>query len=893
MRLTLKKIFLGLISAVLLIFLLTVCKPSALGRSKLLRFTDRISEKNILKSPLKEILKNFKTIEEDLSNKWIPIPFLSGEHQDVWAAPTQYPILGLNESKKPEGMRVTKDEVEIDFSSGNERNENWGWLSSTKRKKLRMYPKYSRKFGGIVLREGDIFAFEELLSEGDVKLFFKISEINCKDGAPNLTVSFDSKPIKKWPLLTSGSFKVVEAAKLGKHKIEFIHTNSEEKNKKNENNYIVIKSIRIQSKSDIILLFLPKNGEKQNLSAKYTASYLTYAPAAQDENKSMTKHALSLYSLEKKYPILDAGIDKNPYSIVKKARIGDYSINCFFAQPQSQFVFEVKLPEECYLDFGYGALEESLENGSDKTRFRIELEHKNRSETLFSKDFKPSKKRLIINERIDMLPYGGEEVKIMFTTEPASEQKRKGTLVNNSYAVWVNPILYQPPKEKETNFILLSLDTLRPDHLGCYGYSRMTSPNLDKLSEDSVLFENTFSTTSWTLPAHVSMITSLNTPHHRVINSRQRIPASSLTLADFLRGKNFICTAFTGGGFLSTKYGFSKGFDSYQEMRKKGRDDSFRLNEAESLKDRISEWLDKNHDKKFFLFLHTYQPHSPYANQSDFGKMFLAEGAKWHMITEDEIIGEKGQVNTVLSEEEKENLISLYDGEIRYTDECLIQSLVKKLKELDIYDNTVIVITSDHGEEFYEHESWFHGVSLYNESIKIPLIIKFPHSLYKGRRVKEIARIVDIMPTILEMAGIKTSSSETDGKSLLRIIKSKEKKARNFYSDLTINKFKDDLPSIFSTNRNHYKLILNKVINSPYIKRTVKNVEDKKIELYNIEFDRYEMRNVAAAYNYRNLCAELIERLEEYYEKLKTTTAETLEIDEELRRSLKALGYIR
>jgi arylsulfatase A-like enzyme len=893
MRVSLKRIFFGFLSSVLLLFSITVCKPSKPGRFKLLRFSDRISEKNIIESPLKGILQNFRTIEEDFSDKWTHLPYLSGKQQDVWAVPTQFTILGLDESKKPDGMRVTKDEIEIDFVSDDEHmNEGWRWLSSTKKKKLRMYPKYSKKYKGIVLREGDSFAFEELLPDGDVKLFFKISEINCEDSPPYLTVNFNSKTVKKWPILKTDAFNVVETGKLGKHRIEFRHTKPIER-KINRNNFIVIKSIRIKSKRDIILLFLPRDAEKTNPSGKYTVSYLTYASEAQAENETLMQQSFFIYSLENKYPIQDSEIDKNPFSILKKARIGDYSLNCFFAQPKSQFAFKVKLPEKCFLEFGYGSLEESLKKAHNQVRFRIEIEQKSGRETLFSEDFKPSKKRQVMYDKIDLLPYGGEEVKIYFITEPTTEDERKGSAVNNSYAIWVNPILYQLSKEKEFNFILLSVDTLRPDHLGCYGYSRMTSPHLDKLTEDSVLFENTFSTTSWTLPAHVSMITSLNTPHHRVVNSRHRIPASTLTLADILRGKNFICTAFTGGGFLSTKYGFSKGFDSYQEMRKKGRDDSFRFNEAESLKDRISEWLDKNRDKKFFLFLHTYQPHAPYANESDIGKMFLAEGAKWDKIIESEVFGEKGEQNTALSEEEKENVIALYDGEIRYTDEHLIQSLVEKLKELDIYDDTMIVITSDHGEEFYDHECWLHGVSLYNESIKVPLIIKFPSFLYRGRRVKELVSIIDIMPTILEMAKIKTSSLELEGKSLLRTIKGKEKKARSFYSDLTIHKFKDDLPSIFSTNKDNFKLILNKKINSPYMKRTVKSVEGQEIELYNIELDRNETRNVAAAYNYRNLCAELVERIDGYYERFKTATAETLEIDEELRRSLKALGYIK
>ena len=164
MKFFLNKKFLVLLPFIFLLFLIIICKPPKPSAFGLYRFTDNLTERNIIESPLKDILKSFKKTEEDYADRWTHLPSLSGKEQDVWAVSSQYPILGLDESEKPDGMKVTRDGKEIDFVTDTEKiDESWGWLSPTKRKKIRKYPQFSKKYGGIVLREGETFSFEELL----------------------------------------------------------------------------------------------------------------------------------------------------------------------------------------------------------------------------------------------------------------------------------------------------------------------------------------------------------------------------------------------------------------------------------------------------------------------------------------------------------------------------------------------------------------------------------------------------------------------------------------------------------------------------------------------------------------------------------------------------------
>ncbi|UCE43285.1 MAG: sulfatase [Candidatus Aminicenantes bacterium] len=452
---------------------------------------------------------------------------------------------------------------------------------------------------------------------------------------------------------------------------------------------------------------------------------------------------------------------------------------------------------------------------------------------------------------------------------------------------WSNPILYER-QEKTINVILISIDTLRADHLGCYGYARDTSPRIDHLAEDSVTFLNTYASSPWTLPSHVSILTSLHGVNHQVYYNDESMDLSLITLADIMRERQFCCTAFTGGGFVSSDYGFSKGFDAYSNDESS----TFRQDAAEHLFQLVSEWLDKQKGKNFFLFLHTYQPHNPYACPIPYKTMFLDEGAKWRYLDLLSYLGGKPGIFKALTEEDRQNVVGLYDGEIRYTDEKLIGPLVQKLKAMGLYDQTLIIFTSDHGEEFYEHHGWGHGHSLYDESLKVPLIIKFPESRFSGRRIHDIVSLVDIFPTVLEELGIDFSNLEIDGQSLFPLVKGKEKGDRVFLADIASNVLASHIPQKITMNRGKTKLILNKRFGP----------EDFSfflcpppvlgpVELYDLGFDPTEQQNISD--KKPKLANQIVQKINEIYKAAPKKKTRKLEIDEELKKQLRALGYIR
>jgi len=493
-------------------------------------------------------------------------------------------------------------------------------------------------------------------------------------------------------------------------------------------------------------------------------------------------------------------------------------------------------------------------------------------------------------EKIDLSPFQGKKVKIHMSTEASDSEISQHAEGIIPYSVWINPIIYRRPAENKTNVILISIDTLRADHLGCYGYERPTSPEINRLAKDSVLFEKSISTTSWTLPAHVSLLTSLNTSKHKAINYLSKMAPEQITLADILSNNDLFCAAITGGNYLSFKYGFDKGFEMFHEIRHGG-ELAVKFDEAEYIARKSLEWLKHYHDRSFFLFIHTYQPHSPYETTSDIGKTFLSKDAKWQGLRIEEMLKESGRTNTRFNEEERQNIIDLYDGEILYTDEFLIRPLIQRLKKLKLYDNTMIIITSDHGEEFKEHGNWLHGMSLYNEVVHIPLIIKFPHSQNKGLRIPYICSITDIMPTVIEIIGLDPTLFKLDGKTLLPLLEGSEKRDRTFYCDLTLKKLIDFSPSMYATNDGGMKLILNKKYTPQYIEKTTKDFFGEKIELYDLQNDFMEKNNLAGNIDFEGLCKKLLDQIVLFA--ASEGKASTFEMDEELRENLRSLGYIK
>lgn len=589
----------------------------------------------------------------------------------------------------------------------------------------------------------------------------------------------------------------------------------------------------------------------------------------------------------KSYPVADLGAGDNPFGIKRKLNIRNADSNILFAPPESRYVFDIVVPAGSVLEFGTGIVrdrnsQEILEPRTQEEpacTFTLLLEANGQKTTLFQKTHSfPKKDQSLVfqTHEIDMSGSPGR-ARLTFVTEGSHPH----------FSFWFNPVLYKKGS-KGNNIILISLDTLRADHLGCYGYERETSPAIDTLAEDSALFLNTYSSSPWTLPSHVSLLTSLNPMRHGVHYENEKMDSSFVTLADLLRQEGFLCSAFTGGGFVNSVYGFSKGFDSYgQSLQGIHQRDS-----AEWICASALDWIDDHKDRDFFLFIHTYQPHNPFSSPPPYNSLFLDEEDSWNEIDMLEYVGGKKGIFKKLPDRERENIVNLYDGEIRYTDEKLIGPLMERLKELGLYDSSLIILTSDHGEEFYDHNGWEHGHTLYDELLKVPLIIKLPESQFAKTRIPTIVRLIDVMPTILDEQGISVSGLDLDGKSLMPVLRGKEVADRRFVAYKADNILDSHVPQKLSVNEERNKLILNRSFTAEQLDFFAFPPPDPvPVELYDLSKSPAEKKNIVD--EKPRIASRLVQLINDLYAKIKEGKSEKADIDKELLEQLRALGYLR
>jgi arylsulfatase A-like enzyme len=310
--------------------------------------------------------------------------------------------------------------------------------------------------------------------------------------------------------------------------------------------------------------------------------------------------------------------------------------------------------------------------------------------------------------------------------------------------------------------ILISLDTLRQDHLGCYGYGRNTSPNIDRFArEDAVVFDEAYAQAPYTLPSHMSIFTGLYPEAHGVLTSRvadetrrvARLPSRIPTLGEAFAAHGFRTTAFTDGFLVSGKYGFARGFDEYRdEWKPKLEDNGFR-----KFGKAMHRWIRWHADEDFFLFIHTYDTHSPYPAPEPFRSRFANEPPGRELPSASLLYANLLEVHDNLKlpqYETLQDLVDVYDGSVAFVDHE-VGKLFDLLKREGLWRDAVIAITSDHGERFLENGLMIgHGLGLSNEEVRIPLLIKLPGSAYAGRRVDHVVESVDIMPTLLAASNI-------------------------------------------------------------------------------------------------------------------------------------------
>ena len=286
------------------------------------------------------------------------------------------------------------------------------------------------------------------------------------------------------------------------------------------------------------------------------------------------------------------------------------------------------------------------------------------------------------------------------------------------------------------NLILISLDTLRADRLGCYGYARETSPNIDRFARRSVVFVNTVAESSWTLTSHVTMLTGLYPSSHGVVNRQQRASSKLVLLPEILRRHGYYNFAVVDGGYVSRRRGFDQGFDHFR------RADGNVGTSLAKVRERM-EILEP--DQPFFAFVHTYDLHCPYTPPEPYYSMFKSPAAE--PIDTERRCGERYAFLDTTAAQAR-FIGDRYDGGIRWLDENL-RRFLDYLDSSGVRDRTTVILTSDHGEEFLEHGHIGHRWGLHREALMVPLIISSP--VISPARIEELVGLVDLTPTLLDL----------------------------------------------------------------------------------------------------------------------------------------------
>jgi arylsulfatase A-like enzyme len=381
------------------------------------------------------------------------------------------------------------------------------------------------------------------------------------------------------------------------------------------------------------------------------------------------------------------------------------------------------------------------------------------------------------------------------------------------------------------NVVLISLDSVRQDRLGAYGHvpqyapSVEVTPNMDQLAGEGVVFDQAWSTSSWTLPSHMSAMTGLTDGAHGVVHDYIKVDPKRTTLAEQFKANGYQTAGFYSGPYLDPKYGFGKGFDFYasgmmsesdvaREMQKfseakaaRGEDPVISEMERMSIRDQLSheditsprinehglDFLDMASEEPFFLFLHYFDAHydhNPEKMEAGLGKKFDPSYSgnfspdRWYFNPAVRVLNpQTRQYDRVINERDLGHIMAWYDAEIHWVDRHIGQ-VVKRLKDLGIYENTIIAIMADHGDEFFEHNNIGHRTTLWTEVCKVPMILRVPGNAAPGKRVKNVMRLYDLAPSLVDLAGL-PAMPDVQGQSVRELMERDNAAPRGMVSNLS------------------------------------------------------------------------------------------------------------
>ena len=567
---------------------------------------------------------------------------------------------------------------------------------------------------------------------------------------------------------------------------------------------------------------------------------------------------------------------------------GEEYRNVLYAHAPSSLDFDVQVPSGGRLHVGMGL----AENGA-AINFRVQIAGKD----LYSKTVETTADWE--DADVDLSAYGGKSVKLVLRTESSGA---------GAVGLWANPLLTAHAPRTRPNVLVYMMDTLRADHASLYGYKRDTTPFLKKLGATSVVFDDCEAQATWTKPSIASLLTSIYSYTHGIVNDYDTIPKGASTLAEQLRNAGYVTADITASPWAGKVTGLQRGFDYVMEfpvIQRHRTDAADRATDSAAVNKVVFPWLDQHRDEPFFLYAHSTDAHAPYRPPAGFEEKFAnpAETAEFNRDYAN--LRDKGQYGggTVVSRDGcKKNgidpdkfikrAVDRYDGEILHNDANL-ELLVAKLKQIGVLDNTLIIVVSDHGEEFWDHGWTAHGHSLYQELAHSVFLMWNPKLLGTPRRVPDPVQLIDVMPTVLDLLSVKAPEI-VQGQSLMPLIQGRafhrrtpvitsrfahpSAKPNGFVPENRINTF-----AVVEAN---WKLIY---------REKGKEVGLSRVELYDRRTDRTETKNVAETHpeDVERIMTELGKWLEaqKQLRALLGKGARSV-LDQQTLDQLRSLGYI-
>jgi arylsulfatase A-like enzyme len=403
--------------------------------------------------------------------------------------------------------------------------------------------------------------------------------------------------------------------------------------------------------------------------------------------------------------------------------------------------FEV--PPGAVLTFGIGVDARGPGPDAPPIEFRIDADTTATSEVLFRGVYDPGDgaERRWRDERVDLSAHAGRTIRLRLSTTPGTS-----SLPGPRLPVWADPVVSAPRTTHVPNVVIVSLDTLRARSVGAYGAARPTTPALDGMvGVAGTVFEAAYTTAPHTLPAHLSLFTGRYPRNLGGANPLRPLAADVPTLTERLRAAGYATAAFTEDGYVIPSVGFRRGFSHYRERTSPER--GLPTGEsAQTFRDGV-DWLSRHRDRPTFLFLHTYDVHDPYLPPPPYDAAFEPQLGP-DSVPEAELLR--------------------YEQEARYLDDEL-RALVESIDALGLGTRTLLVVLSDHGEEFMEHGQTRHCFQLYEETIHVPLVMRLPGVVPAGRRIETPVSLVDVAPTVLDLVGAPPIEG-IDGVSLVPLL---------------------------------------------------------------------------------------------------------------------------